>query len=32
MAPWGKLVYLVSDEARGITGRAMNVCAGTVLY
>jgi len=24
-------VYLASDEARGITGQAMNVCAGTVL-
>ena len=25
-------VYLASDEARGVTGQAMNVCAGTVLY
>lgn len=25
-------VYLASDEAKGITGQAMNVCAGTVLY
>lgn len=24
-------VYLASDEARGITGQALNVCAGTVL-
>jgi NAD(P)-dependent dehydrogenase (short-subunit alcohol dehydrogenase family) len=24
-------VYLASDEARGVTGQAMNVCAGTVL-
>jgi NAD(P)-dependent dehydrogenase (short-subunit alcohol dehydrogenase family) len=25
-------VYLASDEARGVTGQALNVCAGTVLY
>jgi len=25
-------VYLASNEARGITGQAMNVCAGTVLH
>ena len=25
-------VYLASDEARGITGQAMNVCGGTVLW
>lgn len=25
-------VYLASDEAKGVTGQAMNVCAGTVLY
>jgi NAD(P)-dependent dehydrogenase (short-subunit alcohol dehydrogenase family) len=25
-------VYLASDDARGVTGQAMNVCAGTVLY
>ena len=24
--------YLASDEAKGVTGQAMNVCAGTVLY
>jgi NAD(P)-dependent dehydrogenase (short-subunit alcohol dehydrogenase family) len=24
-------VYLASDQARGITGQALNVCAGTVL-
>ncbi|HSQ00312.1 MAG TPA: SDR family NAD(P)-dependent oxidoreductase [Candidatus Dormibacteraeota bacterium] len=25
-------VYLASEQARGITGQALNVCAGTVLY
>jgi NAD(P)-dependent dehydrogenase (short-subunit alcohol dehydrogenase family) len=25
-------VYLASDQARGITGQAINVCAGTVLF
>jgi len=25
-------VYLASDQARGVTGQALNVCAGTVLY
>lgn len=25
-------IYLASDEARGVTGQAMNVCAGTVLF
>jgi NAD(P)-dependent dehydrogenase (short-subunit alcohol dehydrogenase family) len=25
-------VYLASDEARGVTGQAMNVCGGTVLW
>jgi len=25
-------VYLASEEARGVTGQAMNVCGGTVLY
>lgn len=25
-------VYLASDEAKGVTGQAMNVCGGTVLY
>ncbi|MBW2061802.1 MAG: SDR family oxidoreductase [Deltaproteobacteria bacterium] len=25
-------VYLASDDARGITGQAINVCAGTVFY
>lgn len=24
-------VYLASDQARGVTGQALNVCAGTVL-
>jgi NAD(P)-dependent dehydrogenase (short-subunit alcohol dehydrogenase family) len=24
--------YLASDEAKGVTGQALNVCAGTVLY
>lgn len=24
--------YLASDEARGVTGQALNVCAGTVLF
>jgi enoyl-[acyl-carrier-protein] reductase (NADH) len=24
--------YLASDQARGITGQALNVCAGTVLF
>lgn len=24
--------YLASDQARGVTGQAMNVCAGTVLF
>lgn len=26
------VAYLVSEGARGVTGQAMNVCAGTVLY
>ena len=25
-------VYLASDEARGITGQAINVCGGSVFY
>lgn len=25
-------IYLASDDARGITGQAINVCAGTVLF
>lgn len=25
-------VYLASDEAKGVTGQAMNVCGGTVLF
>jgi len=25
-------VYLASDAARGITGQAINVCAGSVFY
>lgn len=25
-------VYLASDKARGITGRAINVCGGSVFY
>jgi NAD(P)-dependent dehydrogenase (short-subunit alcohol dehydrogenase family) len=25
-------VYLASDEARGITGQAINVCGGTVFH
>jgi NAD(P)-dependent dehydrogenase (short-subunit alcohol dehydrogenase family) len=25
-------VYLASDQARGITGQAINVCGGTVLF
>ncbi len=25
-------IYLASDDAKGVTGQALNVCAGTVLY
>ncbi len=28
----GMAVYLASDDARGITGQAVNVCAGSVFY
>jgi NAD(P)-dependent dehydrogenase (short-subunit alcohol dehydrogenase family) len=28
----GLAVYLASDEAKGITGQAMNVCGGQVMY
>jgi len=28
----GLAVYLASDEARGITGQAMNVCGGQIMY
>jgi len=28
----GMALYLASDDARGVTGQAMNVCAGSVLW
>lgn len=28
----GMAVYLASDAARGITGQAINLCGGSVLY
>lgn len=28
----GLALYLASDEAKGITGQAMNVCAGQIMY